>query len=66
VLRGLDWDKIRNHQPNDKDISEKFGIHSLPTKILIDPQGMIVARYDQGTDEEAAAMDKKLADLLGK
>ncbi len=66
VLRGLDWDKIRNHQPNDKDISEKFGIHSLPTKVLIDPQGMIVARYDQGTDEEAAAMDKKLADLLGK
>jgi hypothetical protein len=66
VLRGLDWEKRRKNLPNDEDISEKFGIHSLPTKILIDPQGMIVGRYDQGTDEEAAAMDKKLADLLGK
>jgi thiol-disulfide isomerase/thioredoxin len=66
VLRGLDWDKIRKHLPNDKDISEKFGIHSLPTKILIDKDGKIIGRYDKGTDEEAAAMDKQLAGLLGQ
>ena len=66
VLRGFDMDKRMKNLPNDKDISEKFGIHSLPTKILIDPQGTIIGRYDQGTDEEAAAMDKKLADLLDK
>ena len=66
VLRGLDWDKIRRNEKNDKDISDKFGIHSLPTKILIDPNGVIIGRYDKGTEEEAAAMDKKIADALGK
>ena len=66
VLRGLDWDKIRKHEPNDKDISEKFGIHSLPTKILIDKDGKIIGRYDKGTDEEAAALDKLLAGVFGQ
>jgi len=61
VLRGLDWEKIRKGEKNEKDISEKFGIHSLPTKILIDRDGKIIGRYDKGTDEEAAEMDKKLA-----
>jgi thiol-disulfide isomerase/thioredoxin len=64
VLRGLDWDKLRKNEKNDKDISDKFGIHSLPTKILIDRNGMIIGRYDKGTEEEAAAMDKKMAEML--
>jgi len=64
VLRGLDWDKIRNNQPNDNDISEKYGIHSLPTKILIDKNGVIVGRYDKGTDEEQAEMDRKIEELV--
>ena len=31
-------------------INEKFGIHSLPTKILVDPNGKIIGRYtgDEG------------------
>jgi thiol-disulfide isomerase/thioredoxin len=66
VLRGLDWAKMRNNQKSENDISDKFGIHSLPTKILIDPNGVIIGRYDKGTDEEAAAMDGKLAEVLGK
>jgi thiol-disulfide isomerase/thioredoxin len=66
VLRGLDWEKMRKNEKNDKDISEKFGIHSLPTKILIDPNGMIIGRYDKGTEEEAAAMDKKIAEAFSK
>jgi thiol-disulfide isomerase/thioredoxin len=64
VLRGLDMEKIQKGEKNDKDISEKFGIHSLPTKILIDPDGKIIGRYDKGTDEEAAALDKKLAEVM--
>ena len=66
VLRGLDWEKLRKNEKNDKDISDKFGIHSLPTKILIDPNGMIIGRYDKGTEEEAEAMDKKIAEAFAK
>jgi thiol-disulfide isomerase/thioredoxin len=66
VLRGLDWDKLRKNEKNDKDISDKFGIHSLPTKILIDRNGVIIGRYDKGTEEEAVAMDKKMAEMLDK
>lgn len=64
VLRGLDWEKRRKNEENEADISDKFGIHSLPTKILIDKNGVIIGRYDSGTDEEAVAMDKKLAEIF--
>jgi thiol-disulfide isomerase/thioredoxin len=65
VLRGLDWDKLRKGEPNENDISEKYGIHSLPTKILIDKEGKIIGRYGEGRDDEDA-LDKKLADVLLK
>jgi len=65
VLRGLDWDKIRKHEKNERDISEKFGIHSLPTKILIDKEGKIIGRYDKGSEEEAEQLDRLLAQVLG-
>jgi thiol-disulfide isomerase/thioredoxin len=64
VLRGFDMGKMQRHEKNDLDISEKFGIHSLPTKILIDPDGKIIGRYDKGTEEEAAELDKLLAQRL--
>ncbi|MDO6430436.1 redoxin domain-containing protein [Flavitalea sp. BT771] len=66
VLRGLDMTKIQKGEKNEKDISEKFGIHSLPTRILIDPAGKIIGRYDKGTDEEAAELDKQLAEAMAK
>jgi len=37
-----------------------FGVESLPTKILIDPQGKIIARIKQG-----AELDQLLSSLLG-
>ncbi|RQO74814.1 thioredoxin [Pedobacter sp. KBW06] len=64
VLRGLDMDLRMKNLPNPDDISEKYGIHSLPTKILIDPSGKIIGRYGDnngGSDED---LDKKLAELL--
>jgi hypothetical protein len=36
----------------------------LPTKILIDKNGVIIGRYDKGTEEEALALDKKLAEVM--
>jgi hypothetical protein len=53
--------KQMKNEPNDKDLSDKFGIHSLPTKILIDPNGMIIGRYN----EEAGPLDQKLAEVFG-
>jgi len=62
VLRGLkttaqgDFDK-------SEDRSEAYGIHTLPTKILIDPNGMIVGRYGGGggSDED---LDAKLKTIF--
>jgi thiol-disulfide isomerase/thioredoxin len=61
VLRGFDMQKLMKNELNEKDISEKFGIHSLPTKILIDPQGKIIGRYS----EEAMPLDDKLKNIFG-
>ncbi len=62
VLRGLDWDKIRKGEKNKNDISEKFGIHTLPTKILIDKNGVIIGRYNEDEDDK---MDAKLKEVFG-
>jgi thiol-disulfide isomerase/thioredoxin len=61
ILRGV---KVENGQPDfTNDISEKYGIHTLPTKILIDTKGVIIGRYgDGGEDEEA--LDKKLLEIF--
>lgn len=63
VLRGLEWTDGRPDRTND--ISELYGIHSLPTKILIDREGIIVGRYGGGggTQED---MDQKLKEIFGK
>ncbi|HEY8387746.1 MAG TPA: TlpA disulfide reductase family protein [Parasegetibacter sp.] len=45
-------------------ISDRYGIHTLPTKILIDPQGVIVGRYGGGGENDEA-MDKKLREIFG-
>lgn len=62
VLRGLKYDAVKGFDKTN-DISELFGIHSLPTQVLIDPSGKIIARYGEG----AAAhedLDKKLAEVF--
>ena len=62
VLRGLDMAKAMKGEDNPNDINEKYGIHSLPTKILIDPQGKIVGRYDDAQEP----LDEKLLAIFGK
>ncbi|CAM3759452.1 TlpA disulfide reductase family protein [Flavobacterium chungbukense] len=62
VLRGLQYKEGSHERINiDQDISEGYNIHSLPTKILVDPNGIIVARYDGGE-----ADDKKMDEDLAK
>lgn len=62
VLRGLQWTNGRPDRSDD--ISEMYGIHSLPTKILVDKEGVIIGRYGGGggTQED---MDQKLKEIFG-
>jgi thiol-disulfide isomerase/thioredoxin len=64
VLRGLK--RVDGPQVYDRSasISDKYGISSLPTKVLIDPNGVIIGRYGGGGEDDAA-MDKKLAEVFG-
>lgn len=63
VLRGLKYDPEKGFDKTN-DISEGFGVHSLPTQILLDPMGKIVGRYGGG-GEEHKALDKKLEAIFG-
>lgn len=64
VLRGLDMKKRMAGEKNETDISQYYGIHSLPTKILIDPNGVIIGRYGGGGENDEA-MDKKFSEIFG-
>lgn len=61
VLRGLK--RVGNTFDKSSDISEPYAIHTLPTKILIDKNGMIIGRYGGGGENDAA-MDQKLAEIF--
>ncbi len=63
VLRGLKWDRSKGLAGMDKtnDISEKYAIHYLPTKFLIDREGKIVCKIGE---EEEAKLDERLETLL--
>ncbi|MHA4806982.1 AhpC/TSA family protein [Flavitalea flava] len=62
VLRGYDSKLNSAGKENPADISGKYGIHSLPTKILIDRDGKIVGRFD--SDKEP--LDVQLAKIFGR
>lgn len=66
VLRGLQYKEGSHERINiDQDISEGYNISTLPTKILVDPNGIIVARYD-GSEEDDKKMDQDLAAIFSK
>lgn len=64
VLRGLK--RVDGPMMFDRSasISDRYGIHTLPTKILIDPNGVIIGRYGGGGENDEA-MDKKLSEIFG-
>ena len=64
VLRGLKWDRSKGLAGMDhtNDISDKYAIHFLPTKYLIDREGKMVCKIAEGEDE---ALDSKLKELFG-
>lgn len=65
VLRGMKWDRSKGIERIDhtNDISDKYAIHFLPTKYLIDRDGKMVCKINEGEDEN---LDLWLGYLLGK
>lgn len=61
VLRGLDMQKRMNGLANETEISDRFGISTLPTKILIDQTGMIIGRFG----EEEQGLNQLLQKIFG-
>ena len=61
VLRGLKWDRSKGLAGMDhtNDISDRYAIHFLPTKYLIDREGKIIGKVN---DEE---LDAKLKEIFG-
>jgi len=47
------------------DIGSSYAIHTLPTKILIDPNGKIIGRYGADGDNDET-MDKMFEEIFGK
>ncbi|MGM9697036.1 MAG: redoxin domain-containing protein [Prevotella sp.] len=62
VLRGMKWDRSKGLEGIDhtNDISDKYAIHFLPTKYLIDKKGNIVCKIDEGEDDKLDAQIEKL------
>ncbi len=60
VRRGLKYEN--GVFDRSTDINENFGIHTLPTKILIDPTGLIIGRYG----EEEEGLDNQLQQIFDK
>ncbi|MDB5117001.1 MAG: hypothetical protein JWQ79_2493 [Mucilaginibacter sp.] len=50
--------------PNDNSMRDKYSIPFIPTLILIDKNGIIIGRYDNG--DEAAALKSKLRKIFDK
>lgn len=63
ILRGLKFENGKFDFSNS--ISDHFGISTLPTKILIDPQGIIIGRFaaDASPDEY---LDNKLKEIFNE
>jgi len=60
VRRGLKYEK--GVLDRSTDISDNFGIHTLPTRILIDSKGVIIGRYG----EEEKELTAKLKEIFEK
>lgn len=63
ILRGLK--RTEKGFDNSTDLLVPYTVSSLPTKILIDPAGVIIGRYGSGGENDKA-MDIKLEELFGK
>jgi len=66
ILRGLKMTMIGENMNTDRtnDIASRYNISSLPTQVLIDPNGKIIGRYGGDGGEIHDALDSKLIELF--
>lgn len=65
VLRGLKVDRSKGsveRYDHTSDISDKYAIHFLPTKYLIDKQGNIICKVDE---ENEGKLDEMIEKVIG-
>jgi thiol-disulfide isomerase/thioredoxin len=66
ILRGLDMERLKKgdtnyyNYPNEISAS-RYGVTSLPTKVLVDPDGLIIGRYTGDIE----AFENQLKEIFG-
>lgn len=55
-----DWPNILRGMGTDQDLDKFYSIQEIPTKILINPDGMIILRCEENT----TSLDQKLAEVF--
>ncbi|MBC8435988.1 MAG: TlpA family protein disulfide reductase, partial [Bacteroidetes bacterium] len=56
----LTWNQVSDLQYWSNDASKLYGVNSIPANVLIDPEGIIIARNLRGED-----LQLKLEEILG-
>jgi peroxiredoxin len=56
---GMPWIHLSDLKGRNNEVAKSYGIQAVPTTLLIDPEGMIIARNIKGE-----ALQKKLAELF--
>ena len=54
------WPNVLNGSNTDNDISDKYAIHFIPTRILIDPTGKIIGRFGDNQYNADVFLDRTL------
>jgi thiol-disulfide isomerase/thioredoxin len=62
LLRG--WRGMKNCLEKN-DVGSLYGVHTLPTKLIISKDGIILGRYGDSKGEEQGFMDEKLKEIYG-
>ncbi|HWD88480.1 MAG TPA: TlpA disulfide reductase family protein [Mucilaginibacter sp.] len=58
------WPNVLNSTNSPDDISDKYAIHFIPTRILIDPDGKIIGRFGDNQSNADELLDKALANVF--
>ena len=59
---GMTWTQILNNEGREEcDMIRLFGISSFPTKVLIDPEGIVVARMIGAMVDAGEVLEKALS-----
>jgi len=58
------WPNVLNGSNTDNDISEKYAIHFVPTRILIDPSGKIIRRFGDNQPNADVLLERALMTIF--